>query len=268
MKFLLSLITLCVMQATYAQKLIKDSFSAEQIQTIKVDTEYADIEMESYDGDEIIIEASVNINLNMDNEGFLLKSSKNGSVINIESKIDCENIPKRVLLTDNEGNITMLLSDDESLKDIDMTDGTYRSMNYGYQTDITIKVLIPEHKDLHVQSTYGDLLAIGNYSNIHAGITYGDIEIKQTQVASSSSIKLESTYGFVDYTIPHSSDIEFNLSTSYGEIFSDLDVVTSNKSVFSKTSCGGERGGKYTLNEAKSIAYITSTYDDIYLRGK
>lgn len=268
MKILLLLIAFCAIQSTYAQNIIKESFSANQIQSIIVNTEYADIEIESYVGNEIIIEASVNINLNMDNDGFLLNTSKSGNVINISSKIDYESIPKRVILTDKEGNTTILLSDDKSLKDIDMTDGTYNSMNYGYQTDITIKVLVPDHRDIYVESIYGDLLTSGNYKNINADITYGNIEVKQTQVATSSNIKLESTYGFVDYTIPRSSDIEFNLSTSYGEIFSDLDVVSSNKNIFSGKSCGTERGGKYTLNEAKSIAYITATYDDIYLRGK
>lgn len=267
MKSMIALIALCAIQTSYAQKVISKSYSSDQIQKIKINTEYADIELESYDGSEILIEASVNINMNLDNDSYSFKTEKNNNVFAIQSKMDFNDIPRRVILKDYEGNTKILLEEDASLENIKDTDHNYKSINYGYQTDITLKIRVPENKDLIVESIYGDLIATGNYDNIDVNITYGDVEIKTFEVNTSSTINLTSTYGHVDYSVPQSSDIEFNLSTSYGEIFSDLNVISTKSNVFENNTCGGERGGKYMLNEGKSIAYITATYGDVYLRG-
>lgn len=266
MKFILSIIALCAIQNTYAQKIIKESYDSDQIEEIKIDSKYADIEIETYDGNEIIVEASVNINLNMDNENYSFETLISGNSITILSKIDFSDIPKRVIVKDHEGNTKILLTDDESLDYINSDENNYKNINYGYQTDITLKVKVPNNKDVFVESIYGGLIATGSYKNIVVNITYGDIEIKRSNVSPSSTLTLKSTYGHVDYSVPHTSHIEFNLSTSYGEIFTDLDVVSSNKNVFDRKSCGTQKGGKFTLNEGTSIAYITATYDDIYIR--
>ena len=267
MKFIIALIALCAIQTSYAQKVISESYPSDQIEKIKIDTEYADIELESYTGNEIVVEATVNINMNLDNDSYSFKADKNDNVFIIKSKMDFNDIPRRIILKDYEGNTKILLEKDASLENVKDTEDKYKSINYGYQTDITLKIKLPENKDIIVESIYGDLIAKGIYNNIDVDITYGDVEIKTFQVNTSSTINLESTYGHIDYSVPSSSDIEFNLSTSYGEIFSDLNVTSSRSNVFEKNVCGAERGGKYILNEAKSIAYITATYDDIYIRG-
>jgi len=268
MKFVFSIIALCAIQAIHAQKITKKSYPSDQIEIIRVDSDYANIEMESYNGSDILIETSVNINLNMDNNAHSTLASQDGSAFVISSSVNFENVTKRLIVRDNEGNTTIVSADDATIKSINDNEDNYQTINYGYQTDVTIKIKVPKTKNIFIESIYGDFKASGMYKDIEAKITYGDIEIKQSTVSAASTIKLESTYGHVDYSIPHTSDIEFNLSTSYGEIFTGLDVVSSKKDVFAESnSCGNQRGGKYILNEGKSTAHITATYDDIYLRG-
>ena len=133
-------------------------------------------------------------------------------------------------------------------------------------TDIK-EIKIPKNKSITIKSIYGDLIASGEYNDVKAKITYGDIEMKQSNISNTASIVLSSIYGYVDYSVPKSANIEFNLSTSYGEILTDLDLVSTQKNVFDSNECNSSRGGKYTLNKGKAIASINSTYDDVYLRG-
>ncbi len=267
MKFVLSLIALCAIQTSYAQKVIKNSFPGNEVTEIRVDTEYADIEIESYNGSEISIEASVNINLNMDNDGYALEADNRGSTLFISSELDTENIPKRIIIKDKEGNTTVIKDGENAMSNIDSNNDNYTSINYGYQTDITLKIKIPKNKDINIESIYGDLLVSGKYNDLKANITYGDIEIIQSSISPDATIELNSTYGHVDYSLPKTANIEFNLSISYGEIFTDLDVISSKDNVFLSNSCNNSKGGQYTLNDGGSIANITATYADIYLRG-
>lgn len=267
MKFMLSIIALCAIQATYAQKTVTQSYPASQVSEINIDTKYADIKLESYNGNEIIIEAAVNINHNKDNDSYSFEATTNGSIFNIYSMFDSNNIPQRKFIKDKEENTKILSSDNLSFEYSSTINNNCAHTNYGYRIDITLKIKVPENKNVTIRSIYGELLATGKYNNVNVNITYGDIEIIQSSVTSTSKIELHSTYGHIDYTVPKSADIKFDLSTNYGEILTDLDVISDNKNVFAGNGCNTGRGGKYTLNEGNTPVKITATYNDIYLRG-
>lgn len=265
MKFILSIIALCAIQATYAQKIITKSYPASRTSDISVDTKYADIELVSFSGNEIIIEATVNINNNKDNDSYYFETTTRGNIFHISSEFDSNKIPLRKFLKNEEENTKIISTDNISPEVSTSTSNNYN--NYGYQIDITLRIKIPENRSVIIRTIYGELRASGKYNNIKVNITYGYIEILQSNVSSTSKIELHSTYGHVDYTVPKSADMQFDLSTSYGEILTDLDVVSNNKSTFVGIECNTGRGGKYTLNKGKVPAKITATYNDIYLRG-
>ena len=266
MKYIIIVITLCVMQDSYAQKLISESYPILQITNIHVESEYANIEIESYEGESIEIEASININQNMDNEAFDIAVKVNDNEIDITTKLDEENIPKRVIMKDENGNTNIINDDDPSIKNIGEIKGEYISINYGIETNIIIKIKLPKNKNIRVKSIYGDLILNGKYNDILAQITYGNIDVVQSEVDSHSNIVLISTYGHVDYSVPKNANITFELSSSYGEIFTNLDVISTNKNTHSNI-CGNENSGEYILNAGNSKANVTATYADIYLRG-
>jgi len=58
---------------------------------------------------------------------------------------------------------------------------------------------------------------------------HGSIEIIFEKVAQANFISLYSVYGFVDVSIPSSTKANLNMSTTYGEIFTDLDIETARK---------------------------------------
>lgn len=266
MKLYFLLIALCAMQLTYAQKIIEQVYPGNKINEIKILSTYANTNIETYKGNEIIIEASVNINLNMDNKYFEINSNFLNGILTISSEIDNDNIPKRVIYKNKKGETVVYSASDNKIEDMNALGDNISSINYGYQTDITVKIKIPENKKISIESTYGDVHGKGIFHDIKADITYGDIEIQQAAIKNISNIELTSTYGHVDFSVNNSANITFDLSTNYGEIFSDLNVVSTKEHTFSSNRCGSARGGKYILNKGTNTARITATYDDIYLR--
>ena len=255
------------MQATYAQKLIQKSYPANLINELKINTEYANIKIESYNKDEIRLEIYVDINDNMDNDAYRYNTQIDGSVFTISSELDCDSLNKKIILKDKEGVVTIIPDQGKGIENIKSYEENYTSINYGYETDITLKIKIPRKKSLNIKSIYGNLIINGDYKNIVANITYGDIEIVQPNIARNATIDINSTYGHIDYSVPSSADIQFNLATSYGEIFTDLDMTYKKGGLSSVKNCQNEHSGQYILNTGGNLANITATYDNIYLRG-
>ena len=76
----------------------------------------------------------------------------------------------------------------------------------------------------------------------------------------------EFNYGLwiIDLTIDPNFSANLNLSTSYGEIYSDLKLISV--SATQNNYCGSN--ASYIMNGGGIEIDLTSTYDNIYLRSK
>jgi len=123
---------------------------------------------------------------------------------------------------------------------------------------------------------------------------HGSIEIIFEKVAQANSISLYSVYEFVDVSIPSSTKANLNMSTTYGEIFTDLDIETarkketatsqenSNIKYVGNDEVENENNHKRNHNSCQSTnnditgiingggvdLVLNSTYSDVYLRKK
>ena len=174
-------------------------------------------------------------------------------------------MPQRISLTDYNNNTIIVTKGDDDYNDYKNNGGKYKNMNFGVTTDIKVNIKVPIGLNLIINSTYGDIVINGEYNNMSVENIYGNLDVIQKNISNNSEINLTSTYGSVDYSIPSDTDMEFLLSTSYGEILTDLDIIQTQKGL-SNNMCFGN-GGRYILHKGGSQTSITATYSNIYLRA-
>lgn len=113
-----------------------------------------------------------------------------------------------------------------------------------------------------------------NYNSVHIknatgplaiNSVYGSIEADFDEVNQDHSISLISTYDHVDVTVPSATKANFTLATSYGEMFTDLDLDYGSDEGMKKISSHKVEG---KFNGGGVDFFIKSSYDDVYLRKK
>jgi len=94
---------------------------------------------------------------------------------------------------------------------------------------------------------------------------HGSIEADFTEISQDNSISLHSVHNHVDVSVPSDAKASFRLNTSWGEMFTDLDLDYGQRDdlrqISSKKIAGKFNGGGVDFS-------LTSTHDDIYLRKK
>lgn len=132
-----------------------------------------------------------------------------------------------------------------------------------------------EGKTLNVTDFAGELDVSANYNNIKlvnvtgpmsVNTVFGGIEAIFESGVIDNGISLISVYQNVDVTMPSSTKANFRLKTSYGKIFTDLDLKFDNGEGKLRELTNMRIEG--TLNGGGSSVSIKATYKNIYLRGK
>jgi len=176
-----------------------------------------------------------------DNTGIGLNATKNGSELNISqvSKSCCDD--------DLEIQVPHGISLDISNKAIG-------------QGDVEISDIKDE---IVISNNYGDI-SLNNVSGPLAIKTvYGEIEATMNNISSEGSISLYSVYGLLDVTVPASTESDIEISTPYGEIYTDIDIDVSTSSNMKRLSKRKVRG---TINGGGIDMTLKSGYKNIYLR--
>lgn len=249
----------------YAQEVEVNTIDQLKSDVINIEVSYANLEILTWDKESIKIESKINVNLGQDNDHFSLDISNTKAGIKIESKLDCESISKKVILTKDDGTKQIIDPEHSKWNGWDANDQSFKSMNFGVDADIQMKIYLPESMKLHLHTVYGNMNIIGNHKSVHAHATYGDVESTLKRVDDMDVIFIHSTYGSVDLSLPKTLEAALDLSTSYGEIYSDLALEKDGK-VMSSNHCGGS-DGKYTMNGGGKAIEVKATYDNIYLRS-
>ncbi|HNP19245.1 MAG TPA: hypothetical protein PKL31_12470 [Fulvivirga sp.] len=95
---------------------------------------------------------------------------------------------------------------------------------------------------------------------------HGNIEGNFGSINQSSPISIISTHGRIDLSIPPAAKANFTISTNWGEIYSDLDLVIEKNTESMKRYNMNKVNGK--LNGGGVSFNISSTHGTIYLRKK
>jgi hypothetical protein len=132
-----------------------------------------------------------------------------------------------------------------------------------------------EGKTLRISNLESELEVSANYNSVElnnvkgpmsVNTVYGQIDATFDQVSQSNAISLHSVYGNVDVSVPASAKASFTLKTSYGKIFSDLDLVMKSESNGMRSLSNSNITG--SLNGGGVDFSIKATYKNVYLRKK
>ena len=94
---------------------------------------------------------------------------------------------------------------------------------------------------------------------------YGEVEANFTKVSQAGSISINAVYGLVDVSLPSSTKANLELSASYGEILSDMNVEVEKSGDMRNLSSTKVKG---TLNGGGVLISLKSSYENLYLRSK
>lgn len=132
-----------------------------------------------------------------------------------------------------------------------------------------------EGKTVNVEDFAGEIEVSANYNSVNLlnvsgpvaiNTVYGGIEATFSKINPENSISLYSVYNNVDVSVPGNSKATFSIKTSYGKIFSDLDLkFDTDKGKMRELTNMRLKG---TLNGGGADFSVKATYKNIYLRAK
>lgn len=284
-----TLISMCMfLQISYAQEYkITQSTGTLELNNVNV------MEIVGYDGKEIIFSADLD-------ELSEERSERAKGLKRVNSQGLEDNSGIGLSVKKENGNIVV------SQVSTKMSDNAYtikipRSMSISYDNNSFYSDLVS------IKNINGEIELSSNYSSVKLTDVTGPMAIKTihgsvesifNKVDQANSISLYSVYGFVDVSIPSNTKANLNLSTTYGEIFTDMSIVAaqndlakeSKKKVKNKVKNvnSGEYEYEYeyvhenshnschsnnsdmtgTINGGGVDLVLNSTYSDVYLRKK
>jgi hypothetical protein len=129
--------------------------------------------------------------------------------------------------------------------------------------DAVLKVVVPVGIPVTVETKYGGIEAVNVANLLSARARYGEVKVTFTRVKPQAELELYSDYGAVDVTIPVSWGTNLDLTTEYGELFTnmaiDIDGEQSEEKAFYHRVIGAVGGGGKMIK-------CTALYGDVYLR--
>lgn len=253
----------------FSQSNFDKSWPLSGINKIKAQFEWGDITVKNWNGNELKVIGMVSVNLGENDDAFALEFDRNGDVLEIHSTIkDWKSLPqyltifkgaeKSYIKVGSENNI-----DWPSIKDKHREAG--QSYSVGILVDIKLTILVPAVQELIMTTEYGSMEVLACKNPLNLKSIYGHLIATLDARQGKYPCNLESTYSFVDVSIPDDAEYELSLLTNHGQIFSnfdiDIDYNSSIDKIFESKVAGHINNGGAPLS-------IQATYDNVYLRKK
>ncbi len=229
-----------------AQDSYSKSYKTNDIEVVDLNFKWGDLNVTFADVDEVKVSYDLMINGESATEAIDLIDKKRKGVLILDGDMDFDKVEERItLIYHGDRKLTMTKDEFEqreaSLEEWDM-------MNTGYNFDGHINITIPKNKIVKLETTYGN------------------IEIMFDGSKREHDLSVHSTYGHVDMSIPASISTDLDMSSSYGEIYSDIDFrVKSDYTKRSDCQFGDHIKAILNTKDQGNIA-LEATYDNIYLR--
>lgn len=241
MKFMWWAFALAMPVSGSAQTPVSKSIPVQGGETVTMEFDYPElIRVSTWDKNEIGIEGSVSINGGENDDAFVLESSKNGNVVQINSTIrDLKHLPHRITVT-RDGQKIMFYDEQEYRKYQAEHGKGYNSVSWGPDIDIELEIKVPKNTQTKIRSVYG-MVEIRNFSG---------------------PLTVDATYGGVDAALAERAVGELTAETNYGQIYTNLDTKFTGDQVESRAfytfvSAKPGNGPRYNFE---------SKYGNVYLR--
>jgi hypothetical protein len=234
-------ICLCCIIATgaAAQTVVNRTYPVKPGQQVELVFDYPKIvRVSTWDKNEVSVIARVSINDGDNDSAFVLEDKTSDGVLSIRNHIkNMDQLPRIYTIIQN-GQKTVFRSKEQFREYTSKNGGKNRITSDGVDMEITIEIKVPANTATNINATYG----IVELVNFNAPAT------------------VNATYGGIDATVAAANTGKLQATTSYGQIYTNLDLKLTDKT---------ERDffTSITAEPGKGPAYILkSTYGNLYLR--
>ncbi len=225
--------------ALAAQTPVNKVYSVSAGQKISLRFDYPElVRISTWDKNEISITGTISINGGENDDAFELFQSTSGNSIYIENKIrNLKDLPQRITVTRGGERLTFKSKADYK-KYCDETGHDFNVKSWGVDMDIVLEVKVPRNMETNLECVYG----IAEVKNFLGPLT------------------VEATYGGVDASVQEKTTGELVAETSFGQIYTDLELKFSGsdfKDFHTQISAKPGSGPRYSFE---------SKYGNVYLR--
>lgn len=236
MKTLFICICCALVIGAHAQAVINKSYPAARGQHITLKFDYPGVKVSTWDKNEIAVTAQVNINDHENDSAFELEESvANGAIMITDHIKDIDKLPRRYTIVRN-GKKMIYRNKAEYLEE--SKKGGVEKSYESSDINIVVEVKVPVSCQTDIKAVYGMVEMVG----------------------FNASVNIDATYGGIDATLNPRQTGKLKATTSYGQIYSNLDLKFTDHT---------ERDffNSITAEPGKGPAYdLTSTYGKIYIR--
>lgn len=218
-----------------AQKKVTQSYATKGVNKVFINLKYAkNIDVKNWNKNEVLVQVTVTINNNKDNDYFTLKSKKTNDELLIKSDYTTffKSHNKNVISSDNNHDCSCNCNN--------------IIVNY--------TVFVPTQMWVKIKSLSGNVIAENHKGYLELDLISGNITIKK----QTNSMQLKTISGDIDIYV---SDASFKAKTLTGGIYSDL-AINFNKNKLK--SFGQEIIG--TVKKGTSNLNLKTISGDIFLR--
>lgn len=223
-----------------AQTTVNKTYALKSGDKIELDFDYPKVlRISTWDKNEVSVTAHVSINNGENDTAFVLEEKNEYGVLSIKNKIrNMDKLPRLYTII-QDGKKTIFRSKEDLREYTAKNGGAHRITSEGVDLEITIEVKIPANAvATNVKSTYGIVEMVNFNAPANINATYGGID---ATVAAAATGKLQAT-------------------TSYGQIYTNLDLTLTDKTEKDFFT-------SFTAEPGKGPTYILkSTYGKIYIR--
>ncbi|KQC00076.1 hypothetical protein [Pedobacter sp. Hv1] len=235
-KQIIILLVLLSPLVTFAQTVINRSYPVKAGQKLSLKFDHPLVRISTWDKNEVAITAKVTINGGEHDSAFTLQDQSTAETLEISDLIkDQDKLPRRYTIwQDGKKTTFKTIEDLKAYKD----QTGIKSYSEGTDIDVKLEIKVPAHIVTNIKSTYGM------------------VEL----VDFNAPVNVDAKYGGIDASLSKAQIGQIKVTTNYGRIYSNLDLVlTDKKQENFLTSITAEPG--------KGPAYVfESTYGKIYLR--
>ena len=269
MRLIVSLLIYCFITQVSAQDGFERKINLQGIQKVEANFEWGDISVKNYNGSELQIVGNVSINLHENDDAFKLDIVRENGAVKVSSGIeDWKDLPQYVTLYQNGQKIYERVGDPKNMDWNDIK-SKYQdaggSYSFGPLIEIELTLLVPEDLPLSIETEYGSLEVLDCKNPLALKAIYGHLLAEFSDRSGDEDCSLESTYSFVDITLPSDSKYNLTLQTNFGEIYSDLDFNINKEKSIDKIF---ESKVVAALNRGGAPLQVSAKYNNIYLRKK
>jgi hypothetical protein len=239
MRTLASIFFALITGALLAQTPVNKTYPVTAGQKISFRFDYPEVvKITTWDKNEIAIVGSVSINSGESDDAFELLQSTSGNTIYIENIVrNLKSLPKRITIMRGDEKVVFNSEADYDKYSKEMG-RDFNQKSWGVDLDIFLEVKVPRNMETKLECVYGVA------------------EVKDF----SGPLTVVATYGGVDVSVKEKATGELTAETSYGQIYSNLDLKftgTEFKDFHTVVSAKPGTGSRYSFE---------SKYGNVYLR--